>query len=580
MRVPTSTGWRGVLVRGVPATLAAVLVTTGLAIPVAAPEAPVLEAKIHALADAAVLSGSEVELDTDLPTQAVGVDWDGNHEGAVEVRAKDGDTWGPWVRLEGNPNEGPDVTSREYHPRTGAGPAWLGHGIGKVQARVVEGDLQGIRLHAIRSEEPAARRGIRPAGAVVAQPGIMSRAGWGADESFRNLNAGCAQPEYADSVRASFVHHTVNANNYAPADGPALVRAIYYFHTHTQKWCDVGYNFLIDRYGQAYEGRYGGITRPVIGAHAQGFNTGSTGVALIGTFQDESVPTAMYSSLRGVLAWKLAYHGVNPASTVALGGRAVPAVAGHRDVNATDCPGNLAYNLLPQLRPQLAGDLQGSIDKPAVRRANTFFLAKWQTTGRADATIGFGDAADAAIMGDWNGDRTRTPGVFRNGTWYLRDSNTTGVADVAFGYGDPGDRPVLGDWNGDGVDTPGVVRNGVWYLRNSNSTGVADVALGYGDPGDLVVAGDWNGDGADTPGIVRSGAWYLRDSNSTGRADVAFGFGNPTDRPVAGDWNGDGADTPGVLRNGAWFLRNSNTTGRADVAFGLGDTGDRPAAWS
>jgi len=525
--------WRRALSRGVPATFVALLVVSNVAAPVAPSRKPIVEAKVHAVADDAVRAGRSATVDTDLPTEAVGVDWEGTGEGAVEVRAREGKSWSAWMRIEGNPDEGPDLTSKEHRVRTGAGPVWVGHGVDKVEMRLVEGDLRGLRIHAIRSEDPPAAGGIRPAGALVSQPGIISRAQWGANESDRSFAPGCGQPEYADAVRMAFVHHTDNANNYGPGDGPALVRSIYYFHTHGQGWCDIGYNFLVDRYGQVFEGRYGGITRPVIGAHALGFNTGSTGVALIGTFQEENVPSAMYSALRSLLNWKLAYHGINPSSSVVASGRVVPALAAHRDVNNTDCPGNLAYGLLPRLRSEVASDIQGSIDKPAVIRGATFYLRNWQTTGAADGAFGFGIPSDRGMMGDWNGDGSESPGVVRNGTWYLRNSNTTGVADVVFGFGNPADKPVVGDWNADGYDSPGVVRNGAWYLRNSNTTGNAEAIVGFGDPTDKPVVGDWNGDGYDTPGVVRNGTWYLVNSDTTGKADVTFGFGDGADRPAA-----------------------------------------------
>src|SRR6266513_1044157 len=128
-------------------------------------------------------------------------------------------------------------------------------------------------------------------------PGIISRAAWGADESWRTYASGCnGQPDYADTVRYSVLHHTDTSNSYNPSDSAAIVRGIYQFHTHTNGWCDIGYNFLVDRYGQVFEGRAGGIGNPVIGAHAGGFNTQSTGVAIIGEFQDAGVPGPAYDA--------------------------------------------------------------------------------------------------------------------------------------------------------------------------------------------------------------------------------------------------------------------------------------------
>ncbi len=84
--------------------------------------------------------------------------------------------------------------------------------------------------------------------------------------------------------KVAILHHTATTNNYAPQDVPAIIRSIYAFHVEAEDWCDVGYNFLVDRFGRIWEGRYGGIDKPVLGAHAGGFNTNTFGVGMIGTF--------------------------------------------------------------------------------------------------------------------------------------------------------------------------------------------------------------------------------------------------------------------------------------------------------
>ena len=91
-----------------------------------------------------------------------------------------------------------------------------------------------------------------------------------------------AAPRYADAVHMVFVHHTDTPNGYAPGDVPAIIRSIYTYHVRSNGWNDIGYNFLVDAYGRVFEGRAGGIDRPVIGAQTQGFNTGSVGIAVIG----------------------------------------------------------------------------------------------------------------------------------------------------------------------------------------------------------------------------------------------------------------------------------------------------------
>ena len=91
-------------------------------------------------------------------------------------------------------------------------------------------------------------------------------------------------------VKMAFVHHTASGNGYTRADAPAIVRAIYAYHTKSLGWCDIGYNFLIDRYGTDLRGTVRRRREGVIGAQTRGFNTGSTGVAVIGEFTDRPHP--------------------------------------------------------------------------------------------------------------------------------------------------------------------------------------------------------------------------------------------------------------------------------------------------
>ena len=588
MRLRAPSSLRRWLARTAPLAAGLSLVSTGLVLPAQrAPSVPDVEAKVQALAESVVGPGFSRQVETGIETEMVGFEWAGRTPGAVEVRTRDGNETGPWVEVHGDPVEGPDVGSREYRGKTTAGPVWLGSGAHEVEVRVTEGDLAGLKLQAIHSDTPKEASGptTTRAGAAISKPTIVTRAAWGADESFRRINPGCnGSPEYADRVRYAIVHHTATANTYTAAEAPAVVRGIYYFHTHTNAWCDIGYNFLVDRFGTTYEGRFGGMSAAVIGAHAQDFNTESTGAAIIGTFSTEDVPPGAFAALRELLAWRLAWAGVDPAATLTVRGKTFPAVAGHRDVNNTDCPGDTLEAKLAGLRTDLATRLQASIAKPAVLRTadGTMYMRSTQTSGFATSAFVFGDLGDLAMMCDWDGDGVPTIGVQRqsDGNFYLRNANTTGYADIEFIYGNPGDIPVCGDWDGDGIDTAGVVRSGTWYLKNDHLGGFADVSFIYGNPNDHAIAGDWNGDGIDTPGVRRDGPWYLRNSNSSGVADLApFGYGNPGDKPVAGDWNGDGIDTIGVVRAGTFYLRNTNTTGRADNFFSFGNTTDIPLFW-
>src|SRR6185503_14618684 len=110
------------------------------------------------------------------------------------------------------------------------------------------------------------------------QPEIISRDQWGASACPPR-----APPQYGE-VKLAFIHHTVSATDYAPDDSAAMVLAICRYHRNSNGWNDIGYNFLVDRYGKIFEGRAGGVDQAVIGAQAQGYNSQSTGIANLGTF--------------------------------------------------------------------------------------------------------------------------------------------------------------------------------------------------------------------------------------------------------------------------------------------------------
>jgi N-acetylmuramoyl-L-alanine amidase. len=157
------------------------------------------------------------------------------------------------------------------------------------------------------------------------------------------------------------------------------VRAIYYYHAVTQGWGDIGYNFLIDEAGRVYEGRYArtyasgesptgedAAGNGVTGAHALGFNSGTVGIALLGTLTSQDATPAARDALGRLLAWIAGGHGIDPHGSALYtnpvsGTQATFAnIAGHRDVNATECPGGLFYATLPALRDAVAALIAGT----------------------------------------------------------------------------------------------------------------------------------------------------------------------------------------------------------------------------
>ena len=117
---------------------------------------------------------------------------------------------------------------------------------------------------------------------------------------------------FAQSLQFAVIHHTAGANSYTAAQSAAIVRGIQTYHVKSNGWNDLGYNFVVDKYGQVFEGRYGGIERNVVGAHAEGFNTGSVGIALLGTYGDAQPSRKALDALASLLAWRLDVAHVDP----------------------------------------------------------------------------------------------------------------------------------------------------------------------------------------------------------------------------------------------------------------------------
>jgi N-acetylmuramoyl-L-alanine amidase len=312
------------------------------------------------------------------PFAMVGVSWRSPARVRIELRVRSGDGgWSPWG-LASAGGHGGDGRSGLFGE-----PMWVGRA-DQIQLRGASG-VDGVRVHTVPVDGPSVRPSatalpprpsVRPPVTAVAlplaqpslpagpgQPPIIARSAWA---------GGRARPRagpFYGSVQLAFVHHTDNPNGYARADVPAMLLAMFDYHRYVRGYYDIAYNFIIDAFGQIWEGRAGGIDEPVLGAHAGGFNGVSTGVAVLGTFMDSVPPPAALDALQQLLAWKLSLHGapargevtveVNPAEayyTPFRPGQRVllPRIAGHRDGDLTDCPGDAFYHRLPALRPRVA----------------------------------------------------------------------------------------------------------------------------------------------------------------------------------------------------------------------------------
>jgi uncharacterized protein with LGFP repeats len=212
---------------------------------------------------------------------------------------------------------------------------------------------------------PMAESGLQ---AGAGQPPIIAREAWAKGHAPPH-----GAPQYG-SVQLAFVHHTENPDGYPAAAVPAMLRSIYEFHRFGRGWNDIGYNFAIDRFGRIWEARAGGIDEAVIGAQAGGYNAYSTGIAILGSYGAQRISAAALSALERLIAWKLSLHGAPCTGRVTVrvtaegaaysrfpaGARvSLPRVAGHRDADSTDCPGDALYGQLSDVR-QGAARLAGS----------------------------------------------------------------------------------------------------------------------------------------------------------------------------------------------------------------------------
>jgi hypothetical protein len=350
----------------------------------------------------------------------VGLHWQGRGTVGFRTRGLDG-KWSSWRPAAPEDEDRPDLGGRERSvPGWEIGnPYWTGPA-DRLEVRT-KGGVRRVRAFYLWSPpESVPPRTL----SLAAAPAIVPRLSWGANESIRR-----AGPYFAESLRFALVHHTAGSNNYTRAESAAIVRGIQVYHVKANGWNDLGYNFLVDKYGQVFEGRYGGVERSVVGAHAEGFNTGSVGVALIGTYTGSGISAAARDSLARLLAWRLDVAHVDPLTTLSWpsGGnarfpRGVPVflrtVSGHRDTGFTECPGNALYAQLNDLAGRVGETGLPKLYAPAAKGA---LGGPIRFTGRLSGplpwTVAVTDAAGNRIASgsgtgtavDWTWDATAAP---------------------------------------------------------------------------------------------------------------------------------------------------------------------------
>ncbi len=339
------------------------------------------------------------------------------------------------------------------------------------------------------------------------------------------------------------MHHTVNANDYTSAEVPAIIRAIYAYHVQGRGWSDIGYNFLVDRFGRVWEGRWGGIGRPVIGAHTLGYNEEAFAMSAIGNFDIARPGSAMVAAYGRLFAWKLSLHGVDARSDVRLDGDSFHAINGHRDAAATACPGRYLYDKLSTIRTA-AAKAQHVWSTRGLRRSvvgdrRPDLLVRDDGRLRLLAGVagpGFHPAGGvpgrwasyswARIVGDWDGDGHRDLMARQDGRMWLFPGDGEGGFDARVGgWAGWDDRTLLtplGDWDGDGrPDLAARVRGGaVWLFAGRGRGGLSrgyQLRSSVGDANRILGVGRWTDDGA--PDLMTrdgDGALWLWPGNGPG----------------------------------------------------------------
>ncbi|HPN67157.1 MAG TPA: N-acetylmuramoyl-L-alanine amidase [bacterium] len=181
---------------------------------------------------------------------------------------------------------------------------------------------------------------------------IINRDEWGADESLMFWDDDMEHK----NIQQIVIHHTAGNDN-SPLDPAAVIRGIYYYHTVTNGWGDIGYNYIIDQYGNVYEGRKGGLG--VVGAHAYGFNSGSVGISVLGNYETVEPSSNSIDGLINTIAYVSFQTGLDLTKQAEINGKKYNTIVGHRDVQATACPGENFYQLLSQIRQKSIALLNG-----------------------------------------------------------------------------------------------------------------------------------------------------------------------------------------------------------------------------
>ena len=391
------------------------------------------------------------------PFTLVGITWTTapSPNAKIQVKVNELGTWSKWHDLTYDADHAPDAVEQIRHQvRQGTDPLITGTSTGIVVRVLTDSKrpVDSFKVSLLNSAQTPSDVQLFQAaksnavgvasldsittklGAVVPRPNIVSRAQWGADESWRDPS-----PRIGEKIVAGFLHHTATTNSYQPEDGPAQMRDLYAYFIKVRKYSDIAYNFLVDKYGIIYEGRAGcslnspascdGPSRPVIGGHTAGMNRNTFAVSALGNFEtttlDAATAESMVSAISSLMAWKLAKYNLFPSNIVKIRSTdtqglskypngaiaSVPVISGHRDVGKTVCPGKYLYPYLPEIRARITGLLTGKIqnlvisptltdaagDEPVTLTADLPPLSSW-TINVLSADSGLQVETDSGVM--------------------------------------------------------------------------------------------------------------------------------------------------------------------------------------
>ncbi|OKI58017.1 hypothetical protein A6A27_07215 [Micromonospora sp. CB01531] len=398
------------------------------------------------------------------------------------------------------------------------------------------------------TSSPAAPPSVAPANPVPV-PQVVTRAGWKADESIVT-----DPPTYGTTVKAFWVHHTAGSNDYSCADSAAIVRSIEVYHVKSNGWNDIGYNFLVDKCGVVFEGRKGGIDKPVTGAHTYGFNTDTAAIAVLGTYITTGVPTVVQDAVAHVAAYKLGQYGNDPLDKVTLtsgvegkyhlGEQVVfNRIGGHRDAVATEWPGDALYGQLAVVRGKAASVSGLTLSGLTGTRNGTTTYTKTSTTATwsvstpsalvdrfevlvdgAVATTTAGAARSAGLTLAPGTHTVQVRGVHRLGRTATTPAQTVVADNTAPAFALP---PTLSLRTG-GVSSTVVPVSLSW--RATDNTAVRQVALTAPTSGTFAASGVW----ATTtrPGTTTT-TWSMQAADWSGNTATSSASWTPVFIPEA-----------------------------------------------